>query len=94
MEPRGSTNPRAGRAEESEDSRAPCHYCHAEDGVERLGTGFSGRCGAHYWQQGFPPDVEAPDSETPDVDGPPVEQHQDEGGTISMFPLGPAQPAR
>ena len=70
-------------------SRTPCHYCKVEDGVERLGIGYSGRCGAHYWRPAFPPDAEAQDAEEQDVDGPPVGQHQDEGGTISMFPAGP-----
>lgn len=41
--------------------RKPCYYCKAEDGVDRLGIGFSARCGAHYYRPAFPPEVEAPE---------------------------------
>ena len=83
-------------------SRMPCYYCQVEDGVERLGIGYSGRCGAHYWRPAFPPDAEAPlveqfeeslnSLEAPDAEAPPVQNAQDE--TIEMFPLapGPARP--
>ena len=63
-------------------TRKPCQYCQAEDGVDRLGIGYSGRCGAHYYRLAFPSDVEA----APDAEAQPVKQTPDEGLTMSMFP--------
>ena len=82
-------------------SRTLCHYCKVEDGADRPGIGYSGRCGAHYWRPAFPPDAGAPPVEqfeeslngleAPDAEVPPVQNAQ--GETIEMFPLGPG-PAR
>ena len=89
--------------------RKPCHYCKAEDGIDSLGIGFSGRCGRHYYRPAFPPEAEALEPEAPPVeqipgrdsqpgsrvgvDFPPSEQAPGEGETIEMFPLG-SGPAR
>lgn len=70
--------------------RKPCQYCKTEDGVDRLGIGFSGRCGAHYYRPAFPPEVEAPEQLYEEIvqmqETPPVEPTPEEGLTLSMFP--------